>query len=129
MNFNKPSFRFRKKKKSRFPSLEALKTISMVTGSALAMNKALKQKLQDQQKMLLSKKQQESNDTAAILAGIVGGLVAGSIVALLFAPESGDRMRDRISGFFLSEEENGFEETLERARRSAKEKLGLNGGS
>lgn len=128
MNFNRPSFSFRKKKK-KFPALEALKTVSLLSSSALAVNRSLKQKIKEQQYLLQKQKKKESDDTAAIIAGLIGGLLAGSIIALLFAPDSGDKLREKISDFFLTENGHDLEDTLDEARQSAQENLGLNGGS
>lgn len=130
MRIGNSSFTFGKKKKKKFPSLEALKTISYVTGSALAMNKLLKDKLAEQQYLLLKskKKEKQTDENTLVFAGLVGGLIAGGLVALLFAPESGDKMRDRISSFFLTE--NGhfdLETEMEEARKNAEAKLGING--
>ncbi|MDF9796845.1 hypothetical protein OKW21_002108 [Catalinimonas alkaloidigena] len=130
MKFGSSNFTFGKKKKKKFPSLEALKTISYVTGSALAMNKVLKEKLLEQQHLLLKPKRKQTDDNTAIFAGLAGGLIAGGIMALLLAPESGDKLRDRISSFFLTE--NGhfdLESEMEEARKHAEEKLGMNGNN
>ncbi|WPP51566.1 YtxH domain-containing protein [Catalinimonas niigatensis] len=131
MRFGNNSFTLGRKKKKRFPSLEALKTISFVTGSALAMNKVLKEKILEQQRLLTkTKKKQTADDTPAIIAGFVGGLIAGGVTALLFAPESGGKLRDRVSSFFVSE--NGdfdLESEMEEARKNAEEKLGMNGNN
>jgi hypothetical protein len=131
MRFGNSSFTFGKKKKKKFPSLEALKTISYVTGSALAMNKLLKEKLSEQQYLLSkSKKRKKTDENTLVFAGLIGGLVAGGITALLLAPESGDKLRDRISSFFLTE--NGhfdLETEMEEARKNAEEKLGMNGNN
>ncbi len=97
----------KKKKKQPFPSLEALKLVSFVTGTALAVNKALREKLKNQQLALHKKKQDQSEEIAIILAGFVGGLLAGSISALLLTPESGQDLRKRIAGYF----ENGHGHT------------------
>jgi hypothetical protein len=129
MKIGNQTFRFgKKKKKSPFPSLEALKTISFVTGSSLAINKALKQKIQEQQRMLLQKKKKESDDASALLGGFIGGIIAGSLVALLLAPESGDKLRERISSFFLTDEGDiSLQEILRDARHKAEAQLGVNG--
>lgn len=131
MRFGNSSFTFGKKKKKKFPSLEALKTISYVTGSALAMNKILKEKLSEQQYLLSkSKKRKKTDENTLVFAGLIGGLVAGGITALLLAPESGDKLRDRISSFFLTE--NGhfdLETEMEEAHKNAEEKLGMNGNN
>lgn len=128
MNFSKPTFSFRKKKK-KFPALEALKTISLLSSSALAVNRSLKEKIKEQQYLLQKQKRKQSDDNGAIIAGLVGGLLAGSIIALLFAPESGEKLREKISDFFLTENGHDLEDTLDEARQSARENLGLNGGS
>lgn len=128
MKFGNGSFTLGRRKKKKFPSLEALKTISFVTGSALAMNKMLKEKILDQQRLLSKSPKKQSDDTAAIIAGFVGGLIAGGITALLMAPEPGEKLRDRVSSFFVGE--NGdfdLESEMEEARKNAEEKLGMNG--
>lgn len=128
MKFGNGSFTFGRKKKKKFPSLEALKTISFITGSALAMNKVLKEKILEQQRLLTKPQKSQSDDTAAIIAGFVGGLLAGGITALLLAPESGEKLRDRVSSFFVGEDGDfDLESEMEEARRSAEEKLGMNG--
>ena len=129
MNFSRSSFNFRRKKKKRFPILEALKTIGLISSSALAVNRSLKEKIKEQQYLLQKQHKKESDDSLTILAGLLGGILAGSVVALLFAPESGKQLRDKISEFFVSENGHDLEETLDEARQNARENLGLNGGS
>ncbi len=128
MNFSKPSFIFRKKKK-KFPALEALKTISLLSSSALAVNRSLKEKIKEQQYLLQNQKKNRSGDTGAIIAGLIGGIVAGSILALLLAPDSGEKLREKINDFFVPENGTDLEKTLDEARQSARENLGPNGGS
>ena len=129
MNFSRSSFNFGRKKKKRFPILEALKTIGLISSSALAVNRSLKEKIKEQQYLLQKQHKKESDDSLTILAGLLGGILAGSVVALLFAPESGKQLRDKISEFFVSENGHDLEETLDEARQNARENLGLNGGS
>lgn len=124
MKFGNGSFTIGRKKSRKSPSLEALKMISFITGSALAMNKMLKEKILEQQHLLKGTPKKQTDDTGAMIAGFVGGLLAGGITALLLAPESGGKFRDRLSGFFVSE--NGdfnLENEMEEARRHAEEKL------
>lgn len=109
----------KKKKKKTFPSLEALKLVSFVTGTALAVNRALKEKVQRQQITLHRKKQAQSEEAALIIAGFVGGALAGAISALLFTPESGEDLRKRITGYF--DNGNGYQ-SVKKATKSAKEK-------
>ncbi len=107
----------RKKKSSNLPSL---KTISMVTGTALALNKALKDKLPSQRYFVADMKKQERKETGSIIAGFIGGVVAGAITALLLAPESGEDLRQRVGGMVSSG--NGYDEDaiIEEARQKAK---------
>ncbi|MFP4089241.1 MAG: YtxH domain-containing protein [Cyclobacteriaceae bacterium] len=131
MKIGKQTFRFgKKKKKNIFPSLEALKNISFITGSALAINRALKEKLHEQQSLLQRQKKKKSDNTGAFVAGFIGGLLTGSIAALLLAPESGEKLRERVNGFFLNDEgEVDLQEILEQAQHKAKAELGLNGNN
>lgn len=123
------TFGLRRKKKKRFPTLEALKVVSLISGTALSVNRSLKQKLKEQQYLLQKQKKEESEDASPIIAGMIAGIVAGSVFALLFAPESGEKLRERINDFFLTENGHDLKETLEEARKKAQENLGLNGGS
>ena len=123
------SFGFRRKKKRRFPALEALKVVSLISGTALSVNRALKEKIKKQQYLLQRQKKQESEDVSTIVAGLIGGLLAGSILALFFAPESGEKLRERINNFFLTENGHNIQDTLEEARKKAQENTGTNGGS
>lgn len=91
------------KKKSALPTLEALKTVSFITGTALALNKALKAKIHEQQKALFNKQykqEKKEEEIVMLIAGFIGGLVAGAITALLVAKEPGDEFRQRIIGMF-----------------------------
>lgn len=114
------TFFSRKKKKQKFPSLEALKLVSFVTGTALAVNKALKERLQNQQLDLRRKKEVQSEEVALIIAGFVGGALAGAVSALLFTPESGGELRKRIAHYF--ENGNSPLSNLKGATRKAKKK-------
>ncbi len=109
----------RKKKSSSLPSF---KTVSMITGAALALNKAfneMKEKLPEQRYYVADKKKQERNETGSIVAGFIGGVVAGAITALLLAPESGEDLRHRVSDMVGSG--NGYDEDaiIEEARQKA----------
>ena len=114
----------KKKKKSAFPNLEALKTISFITGSALALNKALKAKIHEQQKVLFKKQyeqEKKEEEFVMLIAGFVGGLVAGAITALLVAPQPGDEFRQRIIGMFGNghDEETAIKEASQKAEELA----------
>lgn len=111
----------RKKKKNS--SLPSLKTMSVITGTALALNKAvkeIKEKLPEQRYYVADKKKQKRDDTGSIVAGFIGGVVAGAITALLLAPESGEDLRHRVSGMVGSG--NGYDEDaiIEEARQKAR---------
>ena len=107
-----------KKNKSALPSL---KTISFVTGTILALNKAMKDKLEEGEHLLNSRKRKKQNNTGAIVAGLIGGLVAGAVTALLLAPESGEDLRHRVSDMLSSNNGNGYDEEaiIEEARQKA----------
>lgn len=107
------------KKKKKSSTLPSLKTISAVTGVALALNKALKEKLPGQRYFVADKKKQERKETGSIIAGFIGGVVAGAITALLLAPESGEELRHRVSEMVGSG--NGYDEDaiIEEARQKA----------
>lgn len=108
-----------KKKKGMLSSLDTFKTISFITGAALAINKAMKDKLEKRAYFVTNKKQQKRNEAGAVIAGLVGGIVAGAITALLLAPESGEDLRQRVSGMLDSG--NGYDEDaiIEEARQKA----------
>ena len=110
------------KKKKKSSSLPSLKTMSVLTGTALALNKAIKEakeKLPEQRYYIADKKKHERNETGSIIAGFIGGVVAGAITALLLAPESGEDLRHRVSGMVSSG--NGYDEDaiIEEARQKA----------
>ena len=98
--------------------MPSLKTISFVTGTLLALNKAMKDKVQERE-YLIGKKKQENNSTGAIIAGLVGGLVAGAITALLLAPESGEDLRHRVSNMMSSGNGHDEDAIIEEARQKA----------
>ena len=98
--------------------LPSLKTISFVTGTLLALNKAMKDKLQERE-YLIGKKKQKDNSAGAIIAGLVGGLVAGAITALLLAPESGEDLRHRVSNMMSSGNGHDEDAIIEEARQKA----------
>ncbi len=126
MRFGNNSFTLKKKKRS-IPSLEALKAVSLVTGSILAMNKVLKEKVMEQKNILTKSRRKKSTDPAAIIAGFIGGLLAGALTALLFAPEPGEKLRDRVGSFFTDADgELDLEKEMEEARQQAEEKLSIN---
>lgn len=116
----------KKKKKNKnsllesIKSLESLKVISLITGAALAVNRTLQEQYRQQQLALQKRKQVESDDTALIIAGFVGGALAGAISALLLTPQSGEDLRKRITGYF--ENGNGQHEALENVTQNAKKK-------
>lgn len=109
----------KKKKKGMLSSLDTLKTISVITGTALAVNKAMKEKLEKRTYFVTNKKQQQRKETGAVIAGLVGGIVAGAVTALLLAPESGEDLRQRVSDMLGSG--NGYDEDaiIEEARQKA----------
>ena len=126
MNLSR-TFSFRKKKKKQ-PALEILKTLSLISNAALAVNRSLKEKIKEQEYLLIKQKKQPKNDTNYIVAGVIGGLVAIVVAAFFLFPETGDNIKERLSEF-LEEDEPDFEETLTEARQKAKDSLSLNGGS
>ena len=109
----------RKKRKGGLSSIDKLKTLSFVTGTAIAINKAMKDKLKEREYFITSKKQRKRHETGAVIAGLIGGIVAGAITALLLAPESGEDLRQRVSGMLSSG--NGYNEDaiIEEARQKA----------
>lgn len=106
----------KKKDKSILPSL---KTISLVSGMSFALSKAIKDKIKKPDYFVTTKKQKQRNETGAILAGLIGGIVAGAVTALLLAPESGEDLRHRVSSMLGSG--NGYDEDaiIEEARQKA----------
>lgn len=116
----------KKKKKQKFPSLDALKLISFVTGTtgtALAVRRALEERvknLKHQQIVLQNKKQAQSEETALVIAGFLGGVITGAISALLLTPESGGDLRKRLAGYF--ENGNGSYLNLKRITKKAETK-------
>lgn len=108
----------KKKKSSPLPSL---KTISVVTGMAMALNKAIKNKVPSPRYYVADKKKKNRKETGTIVAGFIGGVVAGAITALLLAPETGEDLRHRVSGMVGSG--NGYDEDaiIEEARQKAKQ--------
>lgn len=121
MKISNKDFRLfgKKKKKKTLPSLESLKLISFITGTALAVNRALKERVRQPQISLKKSKQEESEETALVVAGFIGGALAGAITALLLTPESGGDLRKRITSYF--ENGNG-QQSLENATQGVKKK-------
>ena len=109
----------RKKKKGGLPSLDTLKTLSFVTGTALALNKAMKDKIEERKYFLTSKKEKRRNEAGAVIAGLIGGIVAGAITALLLAPESGEDLRHRVGDMLGSGNGHDEEAIIEEARQKA----------
>ena len=109
----------KKKIKKELPSLDKLKAISFITGAALAVNKAMKDKLKEREFLLTSKKQKKRNEAGAVIAGLIGGIVAGAITALLLAPESGEDLRHRVSGMIGSGNGHDEDAIIEEARQKA----------
>ncbi len=107
---------FSKSKKSS--TLDTFKTFGMITSALLALNKALKENFPAREE-LFQKQQPKQNRTGTIVAGFVGGIVAGAITALLLAPESGEDLRHRVTHAF--EGGNGHDEDaiLAEAREKA----------
>lgn len=121
MKISNKDFRLfgKKKKKKTLPSLESLKLISFITGTALAVNRALKERVRQPQITLKKSKQEESEEIALVVAGFIGGALAGAITALLLTPESGGELRKRITSYF--ENGNG-QHSLENATQGVKKK-------
>ncbi|WKN42703.1 YtxH domain-containing protein [Tunicatimonas pelagia] len=116
-------FTRKKKKAPAYLSLDALKDVSVVTGVILALNKAVKAKLNEQRYDLFRSRREEKKQQNALLimAGLLGGIVAGAVAALLVAPQSGNEFRGRISGMFGNghNEESAIEQASEKAEELA----------
>ena len=56
-----------------------------------------------------------------LVAGFIGGIVAGGITALLVAPETGGEFRQRIAGMFGNghDEDTAIEEASQKAEELA----------
>ena len=108
-----------KKKKKDNSILPSFKTISFITGAALALNKAMQDKIKKPDYFVTSKKQKQRNETGAIIAGLIGGIVAGAITALLLAPESGEDLRHRVSDMLGSGNGHDEDAIIEEARQKA----------
>lgn len=117
---------FSKKQKKSTPisSGDTLKIIGFVTSTVLALTEAAKSRINEQSRELFGRKRQEEKQQEQILmliAGFVGGIVAGAVTALLVAPQSGDDFRQRIVGKFGNghDEETAIEEASQKAEELA----------
>ena len=126
MSYKNPPFGFKKKKKKQQITLEAVKAIGIVSSMLMAINSFIKEKLSQQQYSFYKPKKKDNTNTLSILAGLVGGLLAGTLVALLFAPEPGDKLRERISQLFDEEDARTLDNTFADARQNAIKNLNLN---
>lgn len=113
-------FKKRKKKAEKLINFEAVKFASFLTSTALAINKALKEKA-SQQNLLLAKKRKKEAEAARVrvITGFIGGALVGAIGALLLTPESGDSLRDKISHYF---DDSLNKSNLKEMAKSAKKK-------
>lgn len=108
-----------KKGKKGSSSFDTLKTFSVVTGTLLALNKAMKDKVQERKYFTTSKKEKRQGGTGAVIAGLIGGMVAGAITALLLAPESGEDLRHRVGDMLGSGNGHDEDAIIEEARQKA----------
>ncbi len=122
-------FARKKKKAPTYFSLDAFKDIGLVTSAVLALNKAIRARLSEQRYDLFSTRREEKKQQSKLLlvTGLLGGLVAGAITALLVAPESGNKFRGRVSGMFGNghNEDSAIEQASQKAEdlaETAKEK-------
>ncbi len=123
MKISNKDFNFfakKKKKKDLFPSLETLKLVSFITGTALAVNKGLKEKLKNQEFLHRSSKQSQTEEAGLLIAGFVGGAIAGALSALLLTPESGEDLRKRVTSYF--DDTNG-QKKAKKAVKNAKKNV------
>lgn len=95
----------------------SLRTIGVVTSAIVALNKAIKDNTPDREELF--RKQRKKNRTGTIVAGFIGGVVAGSIAALLLAPESGEDLRHRVTTAFDSGNGHDEDAILAEARQKA----------
>ncbi|MEM8966114.1 MAG: YtxH domain-containing protein, partial [Bacteroidota bacterium] len=111
------------KKKNQRRSLTSHTDIGLLTTALLTLNKAIRAKLNEQRYFSFQKQRQrqKQQDLLLILAGLIGGLVAGAISALLIAPESGSEFRGRLSGLFGNghDEDSAIEQASEKAEELA----------
>lgn len=109
----------RKQKKDDWSGWDTAKSIGAVTSAILALNKVVKEKVDNQRVVINRKKEVKRRKQGALLAGFVGGIVAGAITALLLAPESGEELRGRVTGLFDSENGHDEDAILAEARQKA----------
>ncbi len=111
------------KKKSQHRSFTSYKDIGLLTTALLTLNKAIRAKLNEQQYFSFQRQQKrkKQQDLLLILAGLIGGLIAGAVSALLIAPESGSEFRGRLSGLFGNghDEDSAIEQASEKAEELA----------
>jgi len=114
----------KKQKKKVLSSAEELKIVGFVTSTALALTEAAKSWVNQQSRDLLGRKtrqERQQEQGLMLLAGFIGGIVAGAITALLVAPETGGEFRKRITGMFGNghDEETAIEEASQKAEELA----------
>jgi hypothetical protein len=114
----------KKQKKKALSSAEKLKIVGFVTSTALALTEAAKSWVNQQSHDLLGRKtrqEQQKEQGLMLVAGFIGGIVAGAVTALLVAPESGGEFRQRITGMFGNghDEETAIEEASQKAEELA----------
>lgn len=112
---------FKKKKKAEnMINFEAVKVASFLTSTAMAINKALKDKI-DHQNLLVARKRKEEEEAAkvSVITGFISGALVGIVGALLLTPESGDSLRNKISHYF---DDSINKANLKKMATSAKQK-------
>lgn len=110
---------FDKKHKNEWSSWDTAKSIGAVTSAILALNEVVKEKLDNQRIVINRKKEIKRRKQGALLAGFIGGIVAGAVTALLLAPESGEDLRERVTGLLESDNGHDEEAILAEARQKA----------
>ena len=113
----------KKKKASTNFLLDALKDFSLVTGAILALNKAIKAKLNEKKYEVFKSRREEKKqqNLLLLLGGLLGGMLAGAVTALLVAPESGNEFRGRLSGMFGNGHHHNEEDAIRQASQKAEE--------
>ncbi|MEM9675133.1 MAG: YtxH domain-containing protein [Cyclobacteriaceae bacterium] len=114
----------KKQKNKSLSSADKLKIVGFVTSTALALTEAAKSWVHQQSYDLLGRKtrqQRQQEQGLMLVAGFIGGIVAGAITALLVAPESGGELRQRITGMFGNghDEDTAIEEASQKAEELA----------
>jgi len=114
----------KKQKKTALSSADKLKIVGFVTSTALALTEAVKSWVNQQSHDLLGRKtkqERQQEQGLMLVAGFIGGIVAGGITALLVAPETGGEFRQRIAGMFGNghDEDTAIEEASQKAEELA----------